>query len=122
MQGKFKYLSYHRASKTYIVADERTANGSAQTIVQGFSESGQKRFEARVGADISTLAIDEAAGMIYLAENSGSPEAKLKAINATNGDLTDLLASHGDHVIGGYTDLRMDNVNKKLYVGTQLAM
>ncbi|MFO1370173.1 MAG: cadherin repeat domain-containing protein [Marinagarivorans sp.] len=117
VQGKFKYLSYHRASKTYIVADERTANGSSQTIVQGFSESGQKRFEARVGADISTLAIDEAAGMIYLAENSGSPEAKLKAINATNGDLTDLLASHGDHVIGGYTDLRMDNVNKKLYVG-----
>ncbi|HMU68012.1 MAG TPA: cadherin repeat domain-containing protein, partial [Cellvibrionaceae bacterium] len=43
IQGKFKYLSYHRASKTYIISDERTVNGTAQTTVQGFSDSGQKR-------------------------------------------------------------------------------
>lgn len=121
LQGKFKYLGYHRASKTYIISDERTANGQAQTVVQGFAESGQKRFEARVGADSSIMAVDEAASMVYLAENSGTPAAHLKAINLTNGDVTDLVTAHGDHVIGGYTDLRMDNVNKKLYVGDAIS-
>jgi len=121
VQGKFKYLSYHRASKTYIVTDERTVNGSAKTYVQGFAESGQKRFEAQLAADGSIPAVDEAAGMLYIAENSGTPAAKLKAISLTSGDVSDLVASHDEHVIGGYTDLRMDNVNKKLYVGDAIS-
>lgn len=121
VQGKFKYLGYHRASKTYILSEERTANGSTQTVVQGFSDNGQKRFEARVGGDSSVLAVDEAAANVYLAENSGTPAAKLKAISLANGDVSDLVSSHGEHTIGGYTELRMDNVNKKLYVGDAIS-
>jgi hypothetical protein len=121
IQGKFKYLSFHRASKTYIFSDERTVGGVAQTVVQGFSENGQKRFEATIGADSSVIAVDEAAAFAYVAEKSGTNNAKLKAINITSGDVSDLLASQGDYTIGGFSDLRMDNVNKKLYVGDAIS-
>ncbi|HEY6529029.1 MAG TPA: cadherin repeat domain-containing protein [Cellvibrionaceae bacterium] len=121
VQGKFKYLSFHRASKTYILSDERTVSGLAQTIVQGFSENGQKRFEASIGADSSVIAVDEAASLAYIAEKSSTKDAKLKAINITNGDVSDLLDSQGERTIGGFSDLRMDNVNKKLYVGDAIS-
>ncbi len=121
IQGKFKYLSYHRASKTYIVSDERTVNGSVQTVIQGFSESGAKKFTAQIGADSSILAVDEAAGLVYVAEQSGTPQARLKSIDVTNGLVSDLLVSTGERAIGGFTDLRMDNVNKKLYVGDAIS-
>ena len=48
-------------------------------------------------------------------------DAKLKAINLTTGEVSDLLAVPNERTIGGYSDLRMDNVNKKLYVGDAIS-
>lgn len=117
IKGTFKQFSYHRASQTYIVADERSVNGTAQTVVQGFSATGAKRFESTIGADISTLAVDEAANVLYVAESSHTPAAKLKSISLTSGAVSDLAGSPSGSVIGSLSELRMDNVNKKLYVG-----
>jgi hypothetical protein len=119
--GVFKAFNYHRASKTYIIADERIVDGTARTFVQGYDESAQKRFTAEVGGDISVLAVDEAAGVVYAAENSRTPEAKLKAINLSTGAVSDLVDAPSTSVIGAFSDLRMDNVNKKLYVSDAVA-
>jgi hypothetical protein len=117
VKGKFKQFSYHRTSQTYIVADERVVDGTSQTLVQGFSAAGSKRFEAVIGGDISNLTVDETANVLYVAELSGTPAAKLKAINMNNGVVSGLDGSPSGVVIGSMADLRMDNVNKKLYVG-----
>ena len=46
-------------------ADERIINNQPVTVVQGFSETGEKRFEAQVGPDISNLAVNQSEGIIY---------------------------------------------------------
>lgn len=116
VRGTFKEFHYHRLSKTYIVADERVAKGATFTVIQGFSEAGEKRFEARVGADISNLAINNPAGVIYVAENHSSAGGKIKAIDIATGRVTDLVQDNGGSLVGAYTQLRIDIVNKLLYV------
>ncbi|HRH77716.1 MAG TPA: hypothetical protein PK129_10250, partial [Cellvibrionaceae bacterium] len=121
VRGAFKQFNFHRLSKSYIVADERVVNGVSKTVIQGFAEDGQKRFEAYVGPDISNLAINNTEGIIYVAENHSSAAGKIKTINISTGEVGDLVQSYGDSAVGAYTDLRMDNVNKLLYVGDDVS-
>ena len=83
--GVLKQIGVDGASNTYILADERIMNGVARTFIQGFGEDGVKRFESQVGPDISNLVVHEAAGLIYVAENSGSSQAKIKSIELATG-------------------------------------
>ncbi|MEY4590021.1 MAG: hypothetical protein RL497_2097 [Pseudomonadota bacterium] len=121
VRGAFKQFNFHRLSKTYVVADERAINGVSKTIIQGFGEDGQKRFEALVGPDISNIAINNTGGIIYVAENHSSAAGKIKTINIATGEVGDLVASYGDSAVGAYTDLRMDNFNKRLYVADDVS-
>lgn len=119
VQGAYRHFSFHRNSKTFVIADERESGGSKVTVIQGYSEaSGAKVFEAQVGADISNMAIANTEGMLYVAENKSSLMAsKLKAINVANGDVTDMGEIKGGITIADYSDLRIDNAKKKLYIG-----
>lgn len=121
VRGAFKQFNFHRLSKTYIVADERVVNGVSKTVIQGFAEDGQKRFEAYVGPDISNLAINNTEGIIYVADNHSSAAGKIKTINISTGEVGDLVQSYGASAVGAYTDLRMDNRNKLLYVGDDVS-
>ena len=87
VRGAFKQFNFHRLSKTYIVADERVVNGVSKTVIQGFAEDGQKRFEAYVGPDISNLAINNTEGIIYVADNHSSAAGKIKTINISTGEV-----------------------------------
>ena len=60
-KARLSTFNYHRASKTYIFADERTLAGKTSTTIQGFNEDGSKRFETVVGPDISNLAVNNRA-------------------------------------------------------------
>lgn len=116
IKGKFKQLVFHRLSGTYVVADERMQAGRAVTVLQGFSEAGEKRFEAIVGPDISNITINNPMGIIYVAEHHSSAEGKIKAINVANGEVSDLLTTLGDNYLGAYSDIRIDNPNQLLYI------
>ncbi|MEY4588980.1 MAG: hypothetical protein RL497_1056, partial [Pseudomonadota bacterium] len=119
VQGDFKQFNFHRVSKTYVIADERQVSGVKRTVIQGFTEgTGQKKFEAEVGPDISNIAINNNDGIVYVAENRSSMMAsKLKAININTGAVTDLGESKNGITIAHYSDIRMDNNKKKLYIG-----
>lgn len=121
IKGAVKQFAYHRASQTYIIADERSVNGSVRTFVQGFASAGAKRFEAEIGGDISNLAVNEAGSLVYVAEASKTAQAKLKAINITNGVVADLAGAPAGATIGSLAEIRMDNVNNKLYVGDSVS-
>lgn len=115
--GAFKYFNYHRANKIYIFADERITAGKLSTFIQGYGEDGAKRFEAVVGPDISNLAVNNKSNYVYVAENHSTSAGKLKAIDINTGEVTDLVKSFGDSAVGGYSDIRMDNTNQRLYIG-----
>ncbi len=121
IQGTFKFCNLHGNSKTVIIADERLVEGKRATIIQGFTEAGQKRFEAVVGADISNLVVDEMRGAVYVAELHKSSFAKLKAINARSGEVSNLLDSFGNAGVGALTVLHMDNQNNQLYIGDDVS-
>ncbi|HRH76018.1 MAG TPA: hypothetical protein PK129_01620, partial [Cellvibrionaceae bacterium] len=121
LPGTFKQFALHRESRTLIFADERIFNNQPVTVVQGFSETGEKRFEAQVGPDISNLAVNQSEGIIYLAERHSSSAGKLKTINLSTGAVGDLLVNYTTNQIGAYTDLRMDNPNKILYMADNVS-
>jgi hypothetical protein len=121
IQGTFKSFNFHRASKTYIVADERNINNIRQTLVQGFTEDGQKKFEATVGADSSNMAVDQAARLVYIAQNHNTANGKIKAINIDTGEAHDLVESYGAINLGAYTNIQMDNVYKRVYIGDDVS-
>lgn len=116
IKGAFKQLAFHRLSGTFVVADERVQAGQIITMVQGFSETGEKRFQATVGPDISNITINNAMGIIYVAENHSSVDGKIKTINVATGEVKDLLDSLGGNLIGAYSDIRIDNPNQLLYI------
>lgn len=116
LPGTFKQFALHRDSRTLIFADERIINNQPVTVVQGFSETGEKRFEAQVGPDISNLAVNQSEGIIYLAERHSSARGTLKTINVSTGAVGDLTVRYTTNEIGAYSDLRMDNPNKLLYI------
>jgi hypothetical protein len=123
IMGTYMDFNFHRVSKTFVIADERIISGVKRTVIQGFTEgTGVKKFEAEVGADISNIAINNTDGIIYVAENRSSLIAgKLKAININTGAVSDLGESKTNVTVANYSDLRMDNVNKKLYIGDTVA-
>lgn len=121
LPGTFKQFVLHRESRTLIFADERMLNNRPVTVVQGFSETGEKRFEAQVGPDISNLAVNQSEGVIYLAERHSSAAGKLKTINVSTGAVGDLLVNYTTNHIGAYTDLRMDNPNKIVYIADDVS-
>ena len=103
--GVLKQIGVDGASNTYILADERIMNGVARTFIQGFGEDGVKRFESQVGPDISNLVVHEAAGLIYVAENSGSSQAKIKSIELATGRVSDLLVGNSEIIHGAFASL-----------------
>ncbi|HEY6530082.1 MAG TPA: cadherin repeat domain-containing protein [Cellvibrionaceae bacterium] len=119
--GTFKYFNFHRASKTYIIADERNINNIQQTLVRGFGEHGQKKFEALIGPDISNLTINEKESLVYVAENHSLATGKIKSININNGDVADLIDSYGTSAVGAYSSIRIDIPNKLLYIGDDVS-
>lgn len=119
--GTFKYFNFHELSKTYIIADERSVNNIKRTIVQGFAENGQKKFEATIGPDISNLAIDEASAQVFVAENHSSAAGKIKAIDINSGEVRDLVQSYGSSAVGSYANIRIDPATKRLYVGDDVS-
>lgn len=121
LPGTFKHFNLHRESRTLIFADERFINNQPVTVVQGFSETGEKRFEAQVGPDSSNLAVNQAEGIIYLAERHSSAAGKIKTINISTGEVGDLQLNYRANQIGAYTDLRMDNPNKILYIADDVS-
>ncbi len=121
IKGVYKDFNYYRLGKLYVLADERMEIGSTYTAIQVFSESGERRFEVRLGADISNMAIDNNAGIIYVAENHSSFAGTIKAINITTGQVTQLVKSISGNSPGAYTQLRIDNVNKKLYIADDVS-
>ncbi|MEY4588823.1 MAG: hypothetical protein RL497_899 [Pseudomonadota bacterium] len=121
IRGTFKYFNFHSASKTYIISDERSVNNIQQTVVQGFSENGQKKFETTVGGDSSNMAVDQAAGLVYIAENHSSANGKIKSIDINTGEVRDLVGSDGESHVGAYSNIQMDNVNKRLYIGDDVS-
>jgi hypothetical protein len=121
IQGTFKFSTMHGSSKTIIIADERLLQARRVTVIQGFSEAGQKRFEAVVGPDISNLVVDESRSAVYVAEHHESPFAQLKAININSGEVSNLIESFGDAAVGAVTVLHMDNPNNQLYIGDDIS-
>ncbi|HRH79252.1 MAG TPA: hypothetical protein PK129_18060, partial [Cellvibrionaceae bacterium] len=119
VQGTYRQFNFHRVSKTFVIADERDIGGVKRTVIQGFSEAdGSKKFEVEVGANISNMAIYNTDGIIYVAENKSSlMTSKLKAINIATGSVTDMGEIKGGTTIADYSDVRIDNAKKKLYVG-----
>ena len=119
VKGTYRHFNFHRTSKTFVIADERSVGDSKVTVIQGYSEAdGSKKFEVQVGADISNMAIANTEGMLYVAENKSSLIAsKLKAINVSTGALSDMGEIKGGITIADYSDLRIDNAKKKLYIG-----
>ncbi len=116
VKGKFKQFAFHRVSGTFVVADERVYAGQTITVLQGFSEAGEKRFEAKVGPDISNITINNPKGIIYVAENRSSVDGKIKAIEVATGKVSDLLPAGENNYIGAYSEIRIDNVNQLLYI------
>ncbi|MFO1368254.1 MAG: cadherin repeat domain-containing protein [Marinagarivorans sp.] len=121
LQGTFKYFNYHRASKTYIFADERTLAGKTSTTIQGFNEDGTKRFEAVVGPDISNLAVNNKGAQLYVAENHSTHKGRLKAIDINTGEVTDLVQSFNGSTIGAYSSIYMDVPYQRLYIGDDVS-
>ena len=123
IKGTFVQFNYHRNTKTLILADERTINGTKRTIIQGFSEvTGEQVFTADIGSNISNIAINNNDGIIYVAENKDSIlVSKLKAITIATGKVEDLGEIKGTVIVANYTDLRMDNNKGKLYIGDVVA-
>lgn len=119
--GTFKYFNFHRASKTYIISDERSINNIQQTVVQGFGENGQKKFEAIISGDSSNMAVNQAAGLVYIAENHSSANGKIKAISIDTGEVRDAVESYGTSNLGAYSNIQMDNFNKRLYIGDDVS-
>lgn len=119
VKGTYRHFSIHRNTKTFVIADERESGNTKVTVIQGFSEAnGNKIFEAEVGADISNMAIANTEGMLYVAENKSSlMTSKLKAINVATGAVSDMGEIKGGITIADYSDLRIDNSKKKLYIG-----
>jgi hypothetical protein len=117
VDATLKHFAVDGAAKTYIFAYERRENGQVKTLIQGFGENGAKRFEAQLGPDISNLAVHETAGLIYVAENSGSASAKIKRIDTATGTVTDLLPVNSEIPHGAYTGLGLDEANNRLYIG-----
>jgi hypothetical protein len=119
VKGTYRHFGIHRNSKTFVIADERESGGSKVTVIQGYSEaSGAKVFESQVGADISNMAIANTDGILYVAENKSSLIAsRLKAINVATGAVTDMGEIKGGITIADYSDLRIDNAKRKLYIG-----
>jgi DNA-binding beta-propeller fold protein YncE len=116
IKGKFKQFAFHRRSGTFVVADERVYAGQTITVLQGFSEAGEKRFEAKVGPDISNMTINNSKGIIYVAENHSSVDGKIKEIEVATGKVSDLSPTGEDNYIGAYSEIRIDNVNQQLYI------
>lgn len=116
VKGKFKQFAFHRVSGTFVVADERVYAGQTITVLQGFSEAGEKRFEAKVGPDISNITINNPKGIIYVVENHSSVDGKIKAIEVATGKVSDLLPAGENNYIGAYSEIRIDNVNQLLYI------
>lgn len=121
IKGKFKDFNYHRSGKSFVLADERWVNGSAVTVIQMFSETGEKRSEVIIGADISNMTIDNAAGIIYVTERHSSAAGTLKAININSGLVTDLAPAVSGNLPGSYTQLRIDSLNKRLYIADDVS-
>ncbi|RZA06899.1 MAG: cadherin repeat domain-containing protein [Moraxellaceae bacterium] len=121
VRGTFKFLNIHGASKTYIVADERLFNGAAYTMIQGFGEDGAKRFETKIGPDISNMVVNEAAGVVYVAENHSSVLGKIKSINVTTGEVHNLIDVPADLALGAYSTLHFDPANGRLYIGDNVS-
>lgn len=117
VDATLKHFVVDGVAKTYIFAYERMENGQVKTLIQGFGENGAKRFEALLGPDISNLAVHETAGLIYVAENSGSAAAKIKRIDTATGTVTDLLPVNSEIPHGAYTGLGLDEANNRLYIG-----
>lgn len=116
IKGEFKQFAFHRVTGTFVIADERTVNKKRVTIIQGFSENGDKRFESSVGPDISNITINNSKGIIYVAENHQQATGTIKTIDVKTGKVGDLLASIGTNTVGSYSDIRIDNVNQRLYI------
>lgn len=121
VRGKFKFLNIHGSSNTYIVADERLLNGAAYTMIQGFSEDGAKRFESKIGPDISNLVVDEVAGAIYVVENHSSALGKIKSISVATGAVHNLIEVSADLALGAYSTLYFDAANRRLYIGDNVS-
>lgn len=121
IKGTFKQLAFHRISGTFVVADERKQAGRLVTVLQGFSEAGEKRFESVVGPDISNITINNPKGIIYVAENHSSVAGRIKAIDVATGITTDLLTSVGNNFIGAYSEIRIDNTNQLLYIADSVS-
>lgn len=121
VRGKFKFLNIHGSSKTYIVADERVQDGRSHTIIQGFGEDGVKRFEAIIGPDISNLVVDEAAGVVYVAENHSSALGKIKSISVESGEVKNVIGTPTELGLGAYSTLHLDAKNGKLYIGDNVS-
>jgi DNA-binding beta-propeller fold protein YncE len=116
IKGTFKDFDYYRIGKLFVLADERVTNGTTTTTIQAFSESGDKRLEVQLGSDPSNIAINNSAGIIYVAEQHSSAAGKIKAIDINTGRVSDLVQSNSGNPPGSYTQLRMDNAQKKLYI------
>jgi len=119
VQGNYRNFNFHRSTKTFVIADERDIGGTKRTVIQGYSElDGTKKFEVEVGADISNMAIYNTDGIIYVAENKSSlMTSKLKAIKIADGSVSDMGEIKGGVTIADYSDVRIDNAKKKLYIG-----
>jgi len=115
--GVLKQIGVDGTSNTYVLADERIINGVARTFIQGFGEDGVKRFESQVGPDISNLVVHEAAGLIYVAENSASSQAKIKSIELATGRVSDLIVGNSENIHGAFASLGLDRHKGILYVG-----
>ena len=121
VRGTFKFLNIHGSSKTYIVADERMLNGAAYTMIQGFGEDGANRFETKIGPDISNLVVNEAAGIVYVADNHSSLLGKIKSINVATGEVHNLIDVPADLALGAYSTLHLDAANGRLYIGDNVS-
>ena len=130
--GSLKSFAYYRNGSMFLIADERTISGVKKSVIQAFTEgvngAAQFKFEVSVGPDISNIAVNNgnstgaAGGFAYVAENKSSLIAgKLKKIDLTKGEVSDLGEIKGNVTVANYADLRIDNTNQKLYIGDSVA-
>ncbi|MFO1367504.1 MAG: cadherin repeat domain-containing protein [Marinagarivorans sp.] len=119
--GTFKHFNYYEANNTFIVADERFSDGIKKTHIQGFNKAGSKQFETILGADISNLAINQTAGLMYVVENHSSGEGKIKEIEIKSGVIRDIdIPSHAV-TLGAYTNIQIDRFKNILYIGDDVS-
>jgi hypothetical protein len=123
VKGTFKSFAIYRKSNIFVIADERDVNGTKRTFISGYKEGAngyaEFKYSKEVGSDISNITINNnsTSGNAYFAENKSSLVAgKLKSMNLTTGEVSDLGESRNGITVANYSELRIDNTNQRLYI------